>query len=366
LIKILFVGSFKVETKDKSVGGQMYACKSLINSDLRNKYQFILVDSTSNSVPAPHLPIRLINAVIRFFEFLIKLIFLKPSIILVFSSAGFSLIEKGSYVLLGNLFRKRTIFAPRSGLIYDQVQHSFLFNRIVSLIVRTSDIVLCQGIFWSKFYKSLDRRSLPEKFQIQYNWINTKLYDIKKNDRLSKQVTILYIGWLEEYKGVLDLIKVADKLNHKGVDFVLRICGSGSQRNVMKKLILKANLEGKVLFEGWVGHSRKLELLSESDIFVIPSYKEGFPNVMLEAMSCGLPVVTTNIGIVPEIIQTGINGLVFTPGDVNAFYENLTILLKSKEMRFIIGKQAKETVQQYSLDVTVKNMDKLFRDLIVK
>ena len=173
--RVLFVGSFKEAAKDGSVGGQMFASRTLVNSDLKNEFEFILIDSTSDSVPAPPVYKRLGKVVSRFLKLFKHLLLDRPNSVLLFSSARLSLLEKGAMAVISKLFFTKVIFAPRSGLIKEDVQSSGFYKFYLKIIVSISDIVICQGTNWKIFYNSLGKYN-AEKFIVIPNWIDASIY----------------------------------------------------------------------------------------------------------------------------------------------------------------------------------------------
>lgn len=300
----------------------------------------------------------------RFVKYLYSLFFFHPSIVLVFSSSGFSFIEKGLYIILGRLLGKKTVLAPRSGLIRDNIDNSVIFRTYARIVFMSANIVLCQGDFWRKYYSRLDRITSVNKYCIQYNWIDESNY-LKKVISPSEKIEVLFIGWLEEYKGIFDLLLAFDQLVINNENIYLRICGSGSLNSKIKKWIADKNLDKKILLEGWVNHQKKIEILERADIFVLPSHKEGFPNVLLEAMVSELPIVASRVGIIPEVIKNDINGLLFSTGDISNLTSQISLLINSPSLRGSLGLKARVSViENHSITSAAKKLSGMFKNLV--
>lgn len=354
--KVIFIGSFKTAAQDGSVGGQMYACNSLVNSLLKNEVDFILIDSTAESVPAPPFYKRLPKAILRVVDLLKELCGRNVSSVLIFSSAGQSFVEKGLMALMSKLFGKKVLFAPRSGLIKDNYENSTFFKWYIPLIIKYSDVVICQGNVWRDFYKEISQVD-DHKFLVIPNWINVKPYiDNNPVYNSSKAVmTILYMGWLERYKGVFDFIDSLRLLRDKGVDFKVKICGMGSAKDEMLNLIKEYRLEGHVEYVGWVVGPEKMEQFTKTDIFVLPSHREGMPNVVMEAMASGIPVVATRVGGVPELIQDGVNGFLVDLGRSDQLFVAIERLIYSEELRCTFSENARRfIIENNSVELTVE------------
>jgi len=356
---VLFVGSFKKEGKDGSVGGTMVACRSLIESKLSQYVHWHLIDSTSDTVPAPVMYKRLFKAISRIYRF----IYLmnnknkKITIVLVFCSSGFSFIEKGIMILIVKLSGKKTIFSPRSGLIIVDIENSSFMKWFVPKVIRSSDLVICQSNSWKNIYQSISGED-DSKFQVISNWINSKEYisqgeisiptlliDDKKE--ASTIINILYLGWIEIYKGIYDLIKAVELNKSDFKNCLFHICGMGSQINSAKKLVNELGLDKRIIFKGWVGPDKKLAMLKSSDILVLPSHREGLPNALVEAMASGLPVIASRVGAIPEVIKHGENGLLFDAKDHKTLSRLLISLINDRNKRKVLGQKAREHILKH-------------------
>jgi glycosyltransferase involved in cell wall biosynthesis len=106
-------------------------------------------------------------------------------------------------------------------------------------------------------------------------------------------------------------------------------------------------LSDKFTFLGNLGSEQLVKCYHAATVFVLPSYYEGLPTSLLEAMACGLPVVTTNVGSIPEIVENNRNGTIVPKGDPLAISEAVLHLLKNKQERLEIGRAARKKVELY-------------------
>ena len=135
------------------------------------------------------------------------------------------------------------------------------------------------------------------------------------------------------HKKQREIVSIARLLPIKGISYLIRamtyvkdgslvIIGDGPERRKLELLSRRMELSDRVFFTGWIGdRSRILNHLRQATVFVLPSLSEGLPRVLIEAMACGLPVVATNVGGVPEVIVDGVNGLLVPPRDAKALAE---------------------------------------------
>jgi glycosyltransferase involved in cell wall biosynthesis len=345
---VLFVGSFMKEAKDGHVGGQMFACNSLLNSKISDNYNWFLVDSTSESVFTPSFLNRVSKAFKRIFKCLSILVGngSKVDTLLIFTVDGFSFIEKGSILLLGKLFGKRTIIAPRSGLFPNNFKRP-LFKWFIKLVFNKADWIVCQGQSWKDFFLAEINSLNSDKLIIINNWINPELYADRIKYIPTEKIIITYIGWFEEFKGVQDLIQVIDLINSNsdlGSQVEFRLAGMGSKFQEISSQVNSKRYNNVILL-GWVKNEEKTKLLKDTDIYLQLSHVEGFPNSILEAMASGKAVLCTNVGAVSDLVNDGVNGFTVPPHNPAEAYKKLLVLIEDQSFRLTMAKNAEETVR---------------------
>jgi glycosyltransferase involved in cell wall biosynthesis len=148
-----------------------------------------------------------------------------------------------------------------------------------------------------------------------------------------KESRFLNIGRLTEAKGQLLLIDAAARLAQSGVDFVLDIIGDGDLRAPIEAAIVRNNLQERVKLLGWQTEAEVTAHLRKARALVLPSFAEGLPVVLMEALGLGRPVVTTQIAGIPELVQPGVNGWLVPAGSVDALTEALREVLATSEER---------------------------------
>jgi glycosyltransferase involved in cell wall biosynthesis len=160
--------------------------------------------------------------------------------------------------------------------------------------------------------------------------------------------TITFVGRLDRYKGVDFLLEAFQRVLSEGNNARLLIVGTGPDETFLKRRVLALHLEENILFLG--KREDTVSLLLDSDVFVLPTLSEGMSNVLLEAMSCGLPVVTTSVGGNCDLISNGHNGILVPPGDSEALSDALMGILQNTALAQQLGEEARRTVEKhYSL-----------------
>lgn len=183
-------------------------------------------------------------------------------------------------------------------------------------------------------------------------------------DRDDSERRILFVGRLTEQKRPQNLVNaVAAMAVQPGKSVVVDFLGDGELRSELQQLIFATGLSGCVRLHGY--QSNVAEWMAQADVLALPSAWEGLPNVVLEAMAHGLPVIATNVDGVPEIIEHGVTGWIIPPDDVAALTDALTNLLADINGRRLVANRAFDVVQQhFRWDTAVEAFDGLLSGLI--
>jgi glycosyltransferase involved in cell wall biosynthesis len=143
---------------------------------------------------------------------------------------------------------------------------------------------------------------------------------------------VLFLAWLHEDKGVLDLVKAMPIVLGSVPDATFVLAGSGDADSIAN-LARSLRVEHALRLPGWVNGKGKGDLLRQSDVFVLPSYYEALPVGVLEAMACGVPVVATAVGGIPDVILDRVNGLLIEPGQPDALARAIVTILTDDALR---------------------------------
>lgn len=178
-----------------------------------------------------------------------------------------------------------------------------------------------------------------------------------------KPGTVLFLGRLSREKGVYDLLTACARLRHDYPDLTLWLCGEGDAQGV-SNFAAQHGLLDRIKLLGWVEGSEKRRLLAQASIFVLPSYFEGVPVSVLEAMAASLPVVATSVGGIPELIDSGTDGVLVTPGDVDALAEAVDTLMADPDQRTLMGQKAATKIRAaFTPAKVLQPLDAIYREL---
>jgi glycosyltransferase involved in cell wall biosynthesis len=184
----------------------------------------------------------------------------------------------------------------------------------------------------------------------------------------SRVPRLLFLGWMGERKGIFILLRACAALLSRGREFSLQIAGPEDAPGIATRVaedVKRLGLEAHARVLGPVERVRAFELYAESDVYVLPSRAEGLPLAILEAMSAGLPVVTTRVGAIPTVVVDGENGLLVDPDDSDALTLALERLLAAPSLREKMGARNQRVVRErYSLAAHVDAFRALYAGVL--
>lgn len=236
-----------------------------------------------------------------------------------------SLFRKGTILLAARLVGARVVLHLHAAELlqfYETLPAPVRF--IVRLMFRVSDVCVVLGKPWQTWL--IDRLGIdPGKIEILYNGVPGDFPD-RKARAPGTPFRILFLGNLLERKGVHDLLHAFARIPAETPDWAARIAGGGDIERYAA-MAAELGVTARVEFCGWVDKAGARELLINSDCLILPSYDEGLPLVILEALASGLPVVATPVGSIPEVLEEAKTILFVEPGNRDAIAAALARLI---------------------------------------
>lgn len=174
-------------------------------------------------------------------------------------------------------------------------------------------------------------------------------------------IEIVCVARLAPVKGHRILLAAVRRLAAQGAAVRLRLVGGGPEREPLERLVAGYGLQNVVKFEGAMNPDRVREMLAQADIFALPSFDEGIPVSLMEAMAMEIPCVSTYVGGIPELIRDGIDGFLISPADEEALAHVLQRLSDDPALRRRIGEAGRARVTaKYNLDVNLDRLAAIF------
>lgn len=198
------------------------------------------------------------------------------------------------------------------------------------------------------------------RFEVIENAVST----FSENPYFGSSRNIVFMGRVGDRKGTFDLIEAfANALPSIDKKWHLLVCGDGEIERAEDD-ISRHGLNGRAECLGWVSGEIKDDILRKAGVNILPSYNEGLPMSILEAMSFGVPTVSTRIAAIPEVINSGNNGILVDPGDIGSLTSAIVYLCNFDEARLCMSDKAfKTVVDEYSFDQNINRLKELYRTL---
>jgi glycosyltransferase involved in cell wall biosynthesis len=226
-------------------------------------------------------------------------------------------------------------------------------RRFVSWIFDGASLVLALSEEWRTNVLRIAERS---RCEVLTNAV--ALPDVPAAHRVSDVPVIVALGRLGERKGTFDLLEACARLRHLPMRLVC--AGDGAIAEVQARA-RELGIADRVSCPGWLSPTESAKLLSEASIFALPSRAEGLPMALLEAMSHALPVVTTPVGGIPQVVRQDENGVLVAPGDVADLTRALGSLLTDTDFRDRLGRAARATIEQrFSIAASIERLSEIY------
>ncbi len=200
-----------------------------------------------------------------------------------------------------------------------------------------------------------------DKFEVTPLGVNTTKFKPYRSPQSHPTIRLLSIGRFVKAKGFHTLIDAINILIQKGLEIHLNLIGDGPERNNLEKTVENLGLNTNISFWGSVNHDNILVHYQNSDLFVLPSYAEGIPIVLMEAMAFELPCIATYVNGIPELIRHNENGFLVIPSDSDELAKVIEYLINNPYIRREFGTAARKRIQnKYELDKNINHLGKIF------
>lgn len=348
--------------------------QSILDSNLKNSVDINFVSTstqkrsmaTSGKATAANF-LSAINDCVRFNHALKKS---KPQIVHIGTAFGLSFVKHSICVMIALLNKKKVLIHPHCSInaLYtgkSKIWQCF-FRRIVS---RTSGLIAL-----SQEWMQLNE-ILPE-INVYYlpNPVNLRLYnDILKHrfslDNERDQINVLYLGHLGKDKGSFDIIETAILIRSRDVKILFHLVGSDlspGEIKCLKEIVRKNDLGEMVKFYAPVFGDEKYSQLEKADLFIYPSYHEGMPMAILEAMASGLPIIASRVGGIPDLVKDELNGILIEPGQPDQLANAICKLALNSDLRKSMQKMSYLIVsEKFNIALHITQLTKIYNDLAI-
>jgi glycosyltransferase involved in cell wall biosynthesis len=282
----------------------------------------------------------------------------RPAIVHVHSASHASFVRKSLLLLIARAAGCQTIFHLHGGGFRDfaTAESGPLMRRWIRHTLERSSLVIALSEGWAGFLRGFAPRA---RVAVLPNSVPLPMAATASPE----PGRILFLGRVEEAKGVAELLEACALLAPRFPGLRLVLGGSGDLDRFRRRAD-QLGLGAHVELPGWIDARACMAELERASVFCLPSYAEGLPMAMLEAMAVGKAVVATSVGAIPEAIADGDNGLLVAPGDSAALAAALERVLSDTALRESLGRRARATVEQhYSLDAVNARLGAIYHEL---
>lgn len=264
------------------------------------------------------------------------------------------------FIKLAKRFKKKIILHEHAADFVEYYNQSNAKDEITRYI-NLCDCLIVLSESWKKYFASIgvdeDKINVlnnivsPPDLQPDYHTEDGKLH-------------LLYMGEISKRKGGFDLLEaIVDNKEYFADKLLLRMGGNEVDGDI-KAYIRENGLESFVTYEGWIAGQKKIDCLNWEDVYILPSYNEGLPIAILEAMAYSHPVISTPVGGIPEVISDGVNGKLVQPGDVKGIADAIKFYIENKDRIPLEGKNAFGVVKNFFPGKVFSDLSTIYKHLL--
>ncbi|GAB1543462.1 glycosyltransferase [Scytonema sp. NUACC21] len=238
--------------------------------------------------------------------------------------------DLGGFTYSFTLHGPYIFFEPHRWRLDEKIKRS-LFVCCISHYARSQGMVFAPIDKWNQMH-------------IIHCGIDPALFDVVTHNQLGKR--LLFVGRLAAVKGLPILLESLAALKDAHPEIVLTVVGDGPDRARLEAMTAELKLNSNVKFVGYQSQAEVRQHLQQTDVFVMSSFAEGIPVVLMEAMAAGVPIVATQIAGVSELVEDGVNGYLVPAGDAISLANRIAKLLLNPELRDAFGTAGRAKVEQ--------------------
>lgn len=261
---------------------------------------------------------------------------------------------------IAKLCNKKVVAHLHGGKFLTEGISNNVLLRLTKFILRKSDCVIVLS--------ELEQKKIVTLFDFSNTIVLRNCIKVPHISVLEKANVIpqiLYLGRLDINKGLEEIVVALQDLS-KEVPFRFVVCGDGPDKTWFLQhcsQILNINFS----YKGVVAGQAKVDIISQSTIFILPSYFEGLPMALLETMSYGLIPVVTPVGSIPEVVIDGQNGILVEKQDTQDLYLKLKTVIENKDLMLELSKNARSTIMEhYNITSYISSLDHIYEEIMLK
>lgn len=299
---------------------------------------------------------KLQTALSAFAAYLVAMLFARPRLVHVHLSSRASFWRKSGFLAVAWLLRVPYLIHLHGSefQIFYERESGRTVQRLVSFFFDRAACVIVLSAHWREWVQGMSAN--PRVVPIY----NPVVFERRPPSASRTPGVVLFLGRLGKRKGSYDLLEAVRRLSPRFPQLKVLLGGDGEVEQVRARAA-ELGISNHVELLGWVDGARKQQLLAQASVYALPSYNEGLPMSVLEAMSAGLAVVSTKVGGIPEAVRDGQEGLLIEAGDVDALTDALGLMLADPARTARMGEAARERVDRvFSADRLVPEVEAIY------
>lgn len=345
----------------------------ILNSKVKNIYNLYHLDISDHRDLDNLGRIDLINiflSIKNFFKLFILVLRIKPDLTYLVVAQNLAYLRDGLFILIVRIFsRTKIVVHLRSSYFkkyYDK--SNWFIKKFIDFTLKKVDTAIVLGNILKTILSSWIKNIKVIPNGTDFNPDITKRNISNKNE-----LVVSYLGNLYEFKGIFDLLEAVKMVMERGKDIRLIFGGPWPKKEPevkerMSRYIEINKLENKVIFKGLIPIEEKEKFFLDTDIFVLPSWSEGHPNVILEAMAAACPIISTrDVGAISETVLDGETGILVGKKDPDAIANAIVYLIENPDIRLKMGIAGRRRFEKYyTFEENINNIIAVFNETMNK
>lgn len=282
-------------------------------------------------------------------------------IVHVHSAAGTDFKRSMIIVNLAKLFKKKVIFhshASQFKVFYDEAD--IATKQWILKGLRKANVLIVLSESWKDWF---EKNGIDSNQIIILHNITAYPQLVDSSRKSIYPIRYLFMGEIGQRKGVFDIIRTLAKYKSELEGKIILRIGGNKNEDELLSAIHNCGVDQMVHFEGFVSGNKKNSMLNWADIYILPSYNEGLPISILEAMSYSMPIISTPVGGIPEVVDS-CNGIIVTPGNDKEIYTAIRHYVDHTEDIALHGKESYRRVESYFPDYVLNHLKQIYKTLI--
>ncbi len=350
-------------------GGVATYYQSLLNSSLPQKVDLAFVQTSSQkralSETGKFSFFNLTSAFSDWARFTRAVIKHRPQVTHIATAFGLSFVKHSVCVLIARLLGSRVLLHPHCGFTALYTNRSRWWQWYFRRVIRHTDGVITLSTEWDQLRSVIPGCKvyfLPNALDLRpYQSIGQARRQVSAKPG---EVRVLYLGYLGKEKGSFDLLEAAKQTCSRKLPLAFDLYGEDLEQGEVEQLkqqINQTGLAGVVNLHPFADAPTKVEAFCNADIFIYPSYHEGMPMAVIEAMACGLPVIASKVGGLPDLVEDGLNGLLVEPAHPGQLADALQTLSLDYGLRYTMQQNSfRRAFEQFDMETLVPRLVRIY------